>query len=414
MNLAVLSVCALALAIIVSCVTTLNVGVLALALAWVIGVYFGGMPVNSVMAGFPTALFLTLAGMTLLFSLAQCNGTLDRLAHLAVRPCRGNRGAIPIMFFVLAAILASLGPGNIATAALLAPMAMATATRAGIPLFLMAIMVGNGSNAGSLSPFAPTGIIVNGLMARSGMVGFEMPTYLYNLGAHAIVAFGGYFLFGGLKLFAQRSSVQVSEADGAPADVMDFQSRHWVTLTVIAVLLLSVLLFDVNVGMGAFTASVVLVLLGTADDGEAVKRMPWRVIIMVCGVTVLIALMEKAQGIDLLVSLVTKVATGGTVTGVIAFLTGIISVYSSTSGVVLPAFLPMVPGLAQQLGADPVAIASSMNVGGHLVDVSPLSTIGALCLAGAPVEEARALFNKLLVWGLSMSVVGALLCYLLF
>ena len=414
MSLAVLSVCALGLAIVVSCVTTLNVGVLALALAWIVGVYFGGMSVNSVMAGFPTALFLTLAGVTLLFTLAQVNGTLDRLAHHAVRPCRGNRGAIPIMFFVLAAILASLGPGNIATAAILAPMAMATADRVGIPLFLMAIMVGNGANAGSLSPFAPTGIIVNGLMARNGMVGFEVPTYLYNLGAHAIVAFGGYFLLGGLKLFAQRSSVVAVEMDPSPADDITFRTRHWITLAVIAALILSVLFFEVNVGMGAFMASVVLVLLRAGDDGEAIKRMPWRVIVMVCGVTVLIALLEKAQGIDLLVSLVTKVATAGTVTGIVAFLTGIISVYSSTSGVVLPAFLPMVPGLAQQLGADPVAIASSMNVGGHLVDVSPLSTIGALCLAGASVEDARGLFNKLLVWGLSMSIVGALLCYLMF
>ena len=55
-----------------------------------------------------------------------------------------------------------------------------------------------------------------------------------------------------------------------------------------------------------------------------------------------------------------------------------------------------------------------MNIGGHLVDVSPLSTIGALCLAGASAEESKPLFNKLLVWGLSMSVVGALLCYLVF
>ena len=80
-------------------------------------------------AGFPTPLFLTLTGVTLLFSLAQCNGTLDKLAHHAVRICRGNRGVVPIMFFVLAATLASMGPGNIATAALLAPMAMTTATR---------------------------------------------------------------------------------------------------------------------------------------------------------------------------------------------------------------------------------------------------------------------------------------------
>ena len=71
MNLAVLSVSALALAVIVSCVSRLNVGVLAVALAWIVGVYIGGMPVNAVMGGFPSQLFLTLAGVTLLFALAQ-------------------------------------------------------------------------------------------------------------------------------------------------------------------------------------------------------------------------------------------------------------------------------------------------------------------------------------------------------
>ena len=415
MSLAVLSVAALALAILVSCVTTLNVGVLAVALAWILGVYVGGIPVATVMGGFPTQLFLTLTGMTLLFTSAQCNGTLDRLAHHAVRLCRGNRGVIPIMFFLLAAGLASMGPGNIATAAIVAPMAMATAVRVGIPLFLMAIMVGNGANSGSLSPFAPTGIIVNGLMDRNGLGGYELSTYLYNLGAHALVAFAGYFLFGGLKLFAAGSATAATDANQPAEADPAFEWRHWLTLAVIAALILSVLLFNVNVGMGAFLASVVLVLSGAADDAEAIKRMPWKVIVMVCGVTVLIALLERAQGIDLLVSLVARLSTKDTVTGVVAFLTGVISVYSSTSGVVLPAFLPMVPGLAEQLGgASPLAIASAMNIGGHLVDVSPLSTIGALCVAGSPVEDSRSLFNKLLAWGLSMCVVGSLLCWLLF
>jgi hypothetical protein len=35
-------------------------------------------------------------------------------------------------------------------------------------------------------------------------------------------------------------------------------------------------------------------------------------------------------------------------------------------------------------------------------------------MAGARHEESHELFNKLLAWGLSMSVVGALLCYLVF
>ena len=412
MNLAVISVCALALAVLVSCVSRLNVGVLSLALAWIVGVYIGGMPVSAVMAGFPSQLFLTLAGVTLLFTMAQGNGTLDRLTHHAVRLCRGNCGTTPVMFFLLAAVLSSIGPGNIATAALLAPLAMATAARTGIPLFLMAIMVGNGANSGSLSPIAPTGIIVNGLMARNGLPGYQLQSYLYNLLAHAFVAFAGYFLFGGLKLFRAGGITPEPDGDGSNGP---FDRRHWITVAVIAALIVSVIAANAHVGMGAFVGAVILVLTGSADDGEAFKRMPWRVIVMVCGVTVLIAIVEKAQGLDLVVSLVAKIATAKTVTGIVAFLTGVVSVYSSTSGVVLPAFLPIVPGLTAQLpGASALGIAMSMNVGGHLVDLSPLSTLGALCMAGAAGSESRALFNKLLAWGLSMTVVGALFCYFVF
>jgi hypothetical protein len=44
-----------------------------------------------------------------------------------------------------------------------------------------------------------------------------------------------------------------------------------------------------------------------------------------------------------------------------------------------------------------------------------LSTIGALCVSSAgPDEDRRKLFVKTLLWGLSMSVVGGLWCYVLF
>ncbi|MDX1983790.1 MAG: SLC13 family permease [Bryobacteraceae bacterium] len=409
MNPGYLSLGALVIAIVVSCTTELNVGVLAVALAWLVGVVIGGMRVEQLIAGFPVSLFLTLAGVTLLFAQAQNNGTLERIAHHSVRICRGNAGFIPILFFTLAAALASIGPGNISTAALLAPMAMQVAGRAGIPVFLMAIMVGNGANAGSLSPFAPTGIIVNNIMAKTGMAGVEWMTYTNNLAAHAMVAFGGYFAFGGWKLF--RKSYRASAA-GEEA----FETRHWITTGVIALLVLSVVWLKVNVGMGAFAAAVVLAVARAADHKEALRKMPWGVIVMVCGVTVLISLLEKTSGMDLFSAMLAKLATPGTATGVVALVTGIVSVYSSTSGVVLPAFLPAIPGLVERLGGgDPLAIASSMNVGSHLVDVSPLSTIGALCLAALPAgEDAQALFRKLLIWGFSMSVVGAIACYLLF
>jgi Na+/H+ antiporter NhaD/arsenite permease-like protein len=411
MGLGELTLGALALAIVLSCFSRLNVGLLAIALAWVIGVYFGHLPLREVTAGFPVDLFLTLAGVTLLFSQARVNGTLDIVAHNAVRLCRGRVGVVPIMYFVLGAALASAGPGNIATTGLLAPMAMATALRMNISPFLMAIMVGNGCNSGSLSPLAPTGIIVTGLMNRIGLGGHEIYSWLFNMLAHAIVAFAGYLVFGGAKLLVRADRVEMA---AEPVQRLD---RHQaVTLGMIGMLILGVIFGGFNIGMAAFAAAVLLSLLRAADDGEAIKKMPWSTILMVCGVTVLIGLLEKTGGMEIFTNLLSSIATQATVIPFLGFIIGLVSAYSSTSGVVLPAFLPTVPGLIEKLGGgSALSIASTMNIAGHLVDVSPLSTIGALCIAGVPAgEQSRKLFNQLLAWGLSMTVVGALLCWILF
>ncbi len=411
MSLGAVTLGALALAIVLSCTSRLNVGLLAIALAWVIGVYVGDLPLRDVTAAFPIDLFLTLSGVTLLFAQAHVNGTLDIVAHNAMRLCRGRVGVVPIMYFVLGAALASAGPGNIATTGLLAPMAMATALKMRISPFLMAIMVGNGCNSGSLSPLAPTGIIVTGLMERIGLPGLQLETWAYNVLAHAIVAFAGYFAFGGFQLLTRADRVEI---EAEPVRTLD--RNQIATLGMIAVLILGVIFGGFNIGMAAFTGAVLLSLIRAADDGEAIKRMPWGTILMVCGVTVLIGLLQTTGGMEIFSDLLASIATQATVVPVLAVVIGIVSAYSSTSGVVLPAFLPTVPGLVENLGGgDLLGIASTMNIAGHLVDVSPLSTIGALCIASVPSGEmSRKLFNQLLAWGMSMTVAGAVICWVLF
>lgn len=414
MNIAWISLAALLTAVALSMVSQVNVGVVSLALAWIVGVYLGGMKYADVIGAFPVPLFITLAGVTLLFGMANVNGTLQRLAARAVAVCRGNAGIIPVMFFVVALVLSSIGPGNIATAALLAPMGMAVGAQAGVPPFLSALMLGNGAQAGAVSPFAPTGVIVNGVMAKIGLAGHEWTTYANNLLAHVVVTFIAYLCLGGWRLFTNHKA-----GDGAAlAPHEPFETRHWLTLGVLASVVLGVILFEFQVGMAALTGATFLSLVKAGDEKEAIKRMPWGVVLMVCGVTVLIGVLEKTQGMSLFTDILASVSSPSTVTAVVAFATGIVSVYSSTSGVVLPAFLPTVPGLVERLGGgDPMAIASSMVVGGHLVDLSPLSTIGALCIAALPghnAAESRRLFSHLLAWGMSMTVVGTLACWLLF
>ncbi|MGH9338173.1 MAG: SLC13 family permease [Acidobacteriota bacterium] len=415
MDLASISLGALALAIVVSCTTRINVGFLSLVLAWIIGVLLAGMKSSEVAAGFPVQLFLTLTGVTLLFAEARANGTLERIAYYAVSICKGNLGLIPVAFFLVTLGMASIGAGNIAAAALIAPMAMAVAGRIGISAFLMTIMVGNGANAGSLSPFAPTGIIVHGLMDQMGLGGVQWQTYVNNLVAHVAVAFAGYLLLGGWRLFG-RTHVDTDEVGQDQSQDHSFEARHWVTMGAITALISGVIFFELDVGMGAFTAAVLLALLRMTDEATAIRLIPWGVILMVTGVTVLVSLLEKTGGMDLFTSILARFSTPDSITAVVALVTGLISAYSSTSGVVLPAFLPTVPSLIERLGGgDALAIASSMNLGSHLVDVSPLSTIGALCIAAVPPsEDSRILFYKVLAWGLSMSVVGMVVSYVFF
>jgi Na+/H+ antiporter NhaD/arsenite permease-like protein len=298
-----------------------------------------------------------------------------------------------------------MGPGAIATIALLAPIGMAAGAQAGLPPLLTALMLGNGANAGNLSPFSAVGVIVADGMEKAGLFGHAWQVWSANFVAHALAASVAWALFGGWQLLRVRVHVDVGV-------VTPLTRSHWMTLLVGAIWVVAVVFFKVNLGLAAFAAASILVIVGAGEDTAMLRQVPWSVIVMVCGVSVLIGVLEKTGGLDLFSTALARIATPSTVNGVIAFITGAISTYSSTSGVVYPTFLPTIPALVAKLGGgDPLQIALSINVGAALVDVSPLSTIGALCIAALPAgDDAASLFRRLLAWGLSMTIVGAIFC----
>ncbi len=408
MTPALLSLLALLVVIAGSLTSRINVGVLAVALAWPIAMFAAGWKVDAVMATFPNTLFLTLVGVSVLFGVAQSNGTMEAIAQSMIGLLRGHAAALPLLFFVMACALSTAGPGAISATALLAPIAMGIAVQARMPVFLAALMVGNGANAGNLSPISAVGVIVHSSMAKIGLGDHLWGVWSANFTAHALASLAAWALFGGPALLRAGSVEQA--AARTPLTM-----RHRQTIGVVIVWVTAVVAFKLNPGLSAFVASSVLILSGLGDDAATVKEVPWAVILMVCGVSVLIGVLEKTGGMDLFTTLLARIASPGTVNGAIAGVTGLISTYSSTSGVVYPAFIPAVPGLVQKLGGgDPLQVAMSINVGAALVDVSPLSTIGALCIAALPRggNDAKRLFRQLLLWGFSMTVAGAVFCQL--
>ncbi len=390
-----------------SLTSRINVGLLSVSLAWPIAIFAAGWKADAVMATFPSSLFLTLLGVSTLFGLAQANGTMTAVTHAAVGSLRGRTAALPLLFFVLVFVTSTVGPGAISATALMAPIAMGIAVGAGMPALLTALMVGNGANAGNLSPLSAVGMIVHSAMEKTGLGGHVWNVFAANFTAHALAALAAWFLFGGPAL--RRSPAIDFQVARVP-----LTRRHWSTLGVLAVWIVAVVAFKLNPGLAAFAAVSVLILSGLGDDSRWASQVPWSVIVMVCGVSVLIGVLEKTGGMDLFTTLLARISTPSTVNGALAGITAMISTYSSTAGVVYPAFLPAVPGLVEKLGGgDPLQLSLSINVGAALVDVSPLSTIGALCIAALPPgQDVKRLFRQLLLWGFSMTIAGALFCQL--
>ena len=437
---ALVSILALVILVGISCVNEdLNVGFLGIAFGIIVGGVFAGTPATKVMNAFPLSLFMILVGVTFLFGMAQTNGTMEKLTAYSIRACKGNTALVPIIIYILATFITTIGPGNIAGCALMAPVAMAIASKVKMPAFLMTLLVVGACNGAAFSPFAPTGIISNGIIAKVAPELGIPADYLNTLAwkihfnstiAQGFVNIGGFFVMGGLKWMREQKGAALDIDELAPKPE-PFNVAQKTTLLLVAILIILVVVPGLpgvkgtlpktitnmlsNVGSISFVLSIVLMLTGYGDSKAAVKVMPWSVIMMVCGVSVLIDVMDKAGGLNFLVEVMASVAGPTTICFWTAFVPAVISAYSSSSGVVMPMFLPMTPGLVELTGGDPIAIISAIDVGSHLVDTSPLSTLGALCIASAGEEEDKGvLFRKLLIWGLSMSIVSGIVCYVFF
>ena len=352
-------------------------------------------------------LLMTLVGVTLLFGCAEANGTTDRVIRRALRVCAGRVRLLPPMFFGIAAAAAMIGPGAILSTAFVAPFAMNAGLRAGLSPFLIALMVCNGANAGNLSPFSTVGAIASGLMAQAGLGGNEFRVWFFHAAAHVLVALSAY-------LVLIRKASPVRKTVSAEAEIDPLGPKQILTIVVTAVWIAAVIVLRLPLGWTALAGAAVLLLSRASSLRGAVERMPWKVIALVVCISTVIGFAEKAGGLEWLKDTVAAVSTSRTVHAVLAFITGVVSAYSSTSGVVLPAFLPLAPSIAMRVpGTDPLALCITTVVGSALVDVSPLSTLGALCVAATPADHGPGvLFRQLLIWGLSMTVVGAAFCYL--
>ncbi|MDR1242397.1 MAG: hypothetical protein LBM00_06420 [Deltaproteobacteria bacterium] len=404
MNWGLVSLIALIVVIFLGFFRKLNVGILAIAFAVPLG-KLAGMSDNQIIGGWSTSLAMMLMGVTFLFSIAQTNGTLELFARKVIAKAGTRAWSVPIIIFFLAAFLAAIGPGTVPVMTLLVPLSIALAVEMKISPLMMAPITVLGSAGGGLTAIAPTGIIGLTLAADQGITGVAVPYAINSMMAETFVAVILYFVFGGYKLRATRDAAEVLPA---------YTNKQKITMLGIVLMVASVLITRINVGLAAFVVGIVLLWLKVADERTTIKSMPWGTILLVCGMGVLMNLAIKLKGIEMLAQGLSTFMTADSAASIMSVTSGIMSWFSSTSGVVMPTLIPTIGSLMANVpGTDSLELLSAITFGAHTAGISPASTGGALALAAysatsgiTPAEQNKLFMQMFFTAVLAVALVS--------
>ncbi len=432
----------------------INMGVLAFVGAFLVGTLVAGMSAKAIMAGFPAELFLTLAGITYLFALAQNNGTIDWLVRLAVRAVRGRIAAIPWIMFLVAALLTSVGAVSPAAVAIIAPIALGFAARHGIHPLMMGLMVIHGAQAGGFSPMSIYGGITNKIVAKAGLPLSEITTMLASFGVNFAVALGLFVALGGLQLM-RRGRVEEEEGELAPippvaraqggpqvfggaeaesygegrrvaasrssmlgqVQTQTFQatSVHQV-ITALGLVLLAVLTlgYKLDIGFVSITIGLVLSLMQPRLQKSALGQVSWPEIMLIVGVSTYVGVMEKMGTIDYVGHSVANLTSPLMAALLLCFVGAVVSAFASSTAV-LGSLIPLgVPFLTGDNAGMAIGFIAAMAVSSTIVDVSPFSTNGALVLANAKGMDRDRFFRLLLLYGAAVTLIAPIVVWSLF
>lgn len=388
----------------------LNVGFVALGLSFILCL-IGKVNPNVLFNGFPTKLFITLLGTMFLFSLLQENKTIELLSKKMLSCIGGHTFFIPILVYLSSYLLSAAGPGAISTMSVTILFAVSIAVQMKTSPIMLASLAYIGAVGGTASPIALTGIIVTGLLNKQGIFNTEMQVFVGVTIANIICAVLVYIYYRGYKLKS------VNELN--ISDIPPFSNAQKISLLGLAVMVFCVVILRYDVGLTSFSVALLLMLLGVVNENQAIKSIPWATLILISGISVLMAVVQHLKGINLLANILAQMMNASTAAAIISITGGIMSWFSSANGVVIPTLVPAIPDIVSNIGGNirvvemVIGIVSASTLSG----ISPLSTGGSLTLAAYVQEthindaEQRKLFAELFSLSFAVVIIIALISF---
>lgn len=406
-----LCLAAIIIAIAICFKTGINLGLIAMSFAFLIGCLFMGEKAATIFGFWPDSLIFFLLASAMFYGFARENGTLTLLGTKLLYQFRKSIGALPFVFAFIAFVLGLLGAGP-GTIVLLAPLGFSVCAQVGIDPLLMVFAIDTGYNCGTQNPWTGTGVVLYGLVEESGVAAdVAIHTYMLSYATFIInkVLFLAlfYVVFRFLKKKTASAGQKVQSLDileKKPDAFSPVQKKTMVLILVSFFLLVipNIINTFVKIDNVAFKNLVKLCkpqailiifaliasMMNLASPKKVLQKLPMGTVFTIAGVCFL---MELAKKVGLLESVV-AVFDGGNIPAfliapVFCLIAAFLSIFASGTSVVLPLLFPMIPALAAATGVNVVALYAAAQIGALATPISPFSTAGAQFVGLAPDDQ---------------------------
>lgn len=394
--MAAIALIALVLTIVIGTVKRINMGIMGLITACILSL-IAGIPVKEIAGGFGSLLFLRLVTIQMLICIAQVNGTMKVLSSKIIQiGCRKNIRLFPIVVYVAIVVCTVIG---FDVTFLIPPFLIAIAYQLKLDPLMLFFPYSLAFIASAASPLAVSGANLNSVTESAGLAPAGWNVVVVGVLTSCIMFVIFYFYFGWNK----QPNAVIEDVTGET-----FSKEHVLTVLGFIAYVLLTTVFKLDILVVSSIICFMLFLLNAANPQQVIVSLPWNILIMIGGMSVLSNVVVMMGGVQLLSDILATVANPVIVVALFLIIAAAMSFFSSGNGVVIPTLVPVVASLAVgDLSSQATSMVIAVGLGASSTGISPMSTIGGNWISCydsvfKPSEQDRQkTFNRQLVFVLA-------------
>jgi Na+/H+ antiporter NhaD/arsenite permease-like protein len=263
------------------------------------------------------------------------------------------------------------------------------------------------------------------MLDRANAPGEALPLYVYCFLFNAVLAVIAYSLVqwwisraregtaAAPADIARQNPLPAASAGNPAGEPIELNTIQALSLVGILALLVLTLGFGLDVGVAALVVSLVLIAIRPSIQKPALAGVAWSAILLVTGIVTYVGVLEEIGAIAELEASLDNLGSSSVAALITSYVVGFVSAFASTTGT-LGAITPVVVPLAMDPALTAIGVVTAIGIASSVVDVSPMSTSGALLMASAQPKDEALFFRALLVYAIIMIGVVPLLAWLIF